>query len=517
MKHNIIYLCLLAFGLTLTGCGEGFLEVEPQASDDINTYYTTDTHLQEAVVASYDPLHWFDFDGSYAPLNLCSDVMSDDIYPGGASASDMLNWQLMFNFSATSDQTLSSLWTDVYSGVKRCNDAVGYITKALDNGYDPDNFNQEKANEYLAQVRVLRDYYYLILWKFWGNIPYYTENLKPENGYKSKQFTADEVYNSVITDLEEVLSTYGSYLPMKASSSNAGHVTKAFAYMIYAELVMYQNDENRYQTALGYMNDIINSGDYALDASFADIWKETGEWSSESIFEINYDDNNHQRGWSYTKGVGGTVLPRLTGPRGWTSGVGGLDTGWGFGPVRKEAYDMYAEGDTRRDVSIYDADALAAANSITYEKSYMNTGYFQGKYRPLPENNKDAGWDVDLNFNNNFRIYRYAETLLNAAELTLRTNGSNATATRYVNQVRERAGIEDLSSVTIDDIINERHLEFLGEGKRYWDLVRTGKAATTLVPDAEGFRTKAWTDNKKYLPLPQGEISADPNLKQNNY
>lgn len=107
--------------------------------------------------------------------------------------------------------------------------------------------------------------------------------------------------------------------------------------------------------------------------------------------------------------------------------------------------------------------------------------------------------------------------MLNAAELLIRTNGDNATALHYVNLVRERAGIADLSSISIDAIINERHLEFLGEGKRYWDLVRSGKAATTLVPDAEGYRTAAWTESKKYLPIPQSELSADPNLQQNNY
>ena len=211
------------------------------------------------------------------------------------------------------------------------------------------------------------------------------------------------------------------------------------------------------------------------------------------------------------------MLPRLLGPRGWTSGVAGVDNGWGFGPVRHAIYDMYSGQDVRRDVSIFDADKVALENGVTYTPGHMNTGLFQGKYLPLVDNVKDAGWDADLNFNNNLRVYRYAETLLNAAELLLRTNGDNATALRYVNMLRERAGIADLTAVSIDAIVNERHLEFLGEGKRYWDLVRTGKAATTLVPDEEGNRTASWTESKKYLPIPQGELSADPNLQQNDY
>ena len=107
--------------------------------------------------------------------------------------------------------------------------------------------------------------------------------------------------------------------------------------------------------------------------------------------------------------------------------------------------------------------------------------------------------------------------MLNAAELTLATGGSASTAAQLVNRVRERAGLAALSSVTIDDILNERDLEFMGEGKRYWDLVRSGKAASVLVPDAYGYRTNRWTEQKKYIPIAQGELDSDPALVQNEY
>ena len=93
-----------------------------------------------------------------------------------------------------------------------------------------------------------------------------------------------------------------------------------------------------------------------------------------------------------------------------------------------------------------------------------------------------------------------------------------------MNEVRTRAGLEKLASVTIDDIFTERHLEFCGEGKRYFDLVRaegisgaTQKATTVLVPDTYGYRTNSWTPSKKHIPLAQSELDADPTLKQNNY
>jgi hypothetical protein len=57
----------------------------------------------------------------------------------------------------------------------------------------------------------------------------------------------------------------------------------------------------------------------------------------------------------------------------------------------------------------------------------------------------------------------------------------------------------------------------VGEGKRYWDLVRSGLAPTVLKAANHEYRTTDWTENKKYWPIPQGEIDKDPNLVQNNY
>ena len=73
-------------------------------------------------------------------------------------------------------------------------------------------------------------------------------------------------------------------------------------------------------------------------------------------------------------------------------------------------------------------------------------------------------------------------------------------------------------AATIDNIIAERDLEFMGEGKRYWDLVRTGKAASVLVPDADGYRKNTWSEARKYVPIPQAEIdAAGGGLVQHNY
>ena len=118
-----------------------------------------------------------------------------------------------------------------------------------------------------------------------------------------------------------------------------------------------------------------------------------------------------------------------------------------------------------------------------------------------------------MNYCNNERIYRYAETLLNAAELSVLL-GQDGSA--YLQQVRDRAHCHD-TGVSREDIIQERHKEFVGEGKRYWDLVRSGLASSVLKSANHEWRKNDWSESKKYWPIPQGEIDKDPNLVQNNY
>ncbi len=503
-RYKHIAAGLMATAFLATGCSDSFLEVTSPTQEFIDTYYTTDAHIQEAVVAAYDPLHWTDWGmNEYNPVTLMSDIMADDLWIGGQDRTDNQAWHLMMNFEAIPTNVIKGLWSVAYSGVKRSNDVLTYLEWA------GENVTTENRAYYTAQVLTLRALYYNWLWKFWGNIPYYDVNLTAP--YLAEQLPADQVYEKIIADLDNVISM--DVLPMRETSENYGRVTKAMAYMLYAEVVMYQNDESRYGKALQYMQEIINSGEYDLVDDYAGIFKESGEWNKESIFEVNYTDDNAVRSWSAPLTAGGTVLPTLISPHTWPDGTDGHDQGWGFCPVRLETYERYANNDTRRDATCWNAGALG----VDYNKRYQDTGLFLEKYAALTGNNKDQKADAQLNWNNNLRIYRFSETLLNAAELIARGAGSGD-AKLYLNKVRKRAGLVTELEPTIDNIIEERHLEFVGEGKRYWDLIRTGKASSVLVPDEYGYRTNTWTENKKYLPIPQSEIdAAQGTLTQNNY
>lgn len=515
MKYIALGVMAASMTLATTSCSDNFLEVENPSGEPLEEYYTTDEHINEALNAAYDPIHWPDWGlGQYNALNIDAEIMGDDFWVGGSDKNDNQQWHMLFNFEANASHTLSSLWTVDYSGIKRCNDLLKYIPWASG------NLTAENKASYEMQGRALRVYFYNNLWHYFGNIPFYLENLSTP--YIAPQLKADEVYNNLITELEAVIDS--KVLPMRWDDKNSGRMSQAMCYMMYAEMVMYQNDKTRYPKALQYMQEIINDkSKYGLMDNFADIWKESGEWCKESIWEINYEDGNNERGWSSPLAIGGTILPTLISPNAWPGGDGWVkqaSDGWGFLPVRQETYDLYSDNDTRRAATCWDCRGMGTdgdADDTHYHKRYQDTGLWLAKYRPFTENNADAGFDTNLNYNNNYRFYRVAEAYLNAAELLLETGGDAGLAKDYVNKIRRRAGITELGAVTLDDVINERHLEFVGEGKRYFDLVRTGKAATVLVPDSYGYRTNAWTESKKYIPIAQAELDSDPALVQNNY
>ncbi len=502
MKLNkyILTTAIAGFGLGLSSCGSDWLDITNNTQETVEDYYTTEANIQQAVVAAYDPLHWFDYANNYCGINIYPEVLADQCFPGGGDVNDMNQWKTVFNFNTTATIVLDTNYSNAYSGVKRCIDALYY----MDNYWKPET-SEELANReyYRSQVLALRAFFYNYLWHWWGNIAYYDTVLGGD--YLAPQYTADEVYEFIMKDLEDVIAA--NNLPEKCYGGDLGRVTKHFVYMLYAEVVMYQNDASRKGKALQYMEEIINSGKYQLMGNFADIWEVSGEWCDESIWEINYSDYLANRNWSWGGTAGGTVVPCMILPRGYNSSDGIHDnTGWGFGTVRKSTYDSYDADDVRRDVSIWQPEPGS------YNIGYQDTGYFLGKYAGKIGGNSGQIADALLNYNNNLRLYRYSECLLNAAEL------GSANAQTYLDMVRSRAGVPSVPA-TLDNIIQERAWEFLGEGKRYWDLIRTGLAKDLLVAGNEipDDRTGNYTDNKKYLPFPQSEIDkCHGTLKQND-
>ena len=539
-KFTLYSFAALALMLGTASCGDDFLSVEPSSSLPIDGYYTTESRMMESAVAAYDPMQWYDYFGGWAPLSLVWDAMADDMYVGGGNTSDQSQIHLISQYKSDPRNNIDGAWTTSYSGINRS-------IRLIDNAKASDLSDDKKAL-FIAEGRAMRAWYYLVLWKTWGNIPFYEENLT-SLPYLADQLTVDQVYEKVVVDLESVLDS--EVLPMKQPDEWAGRMTQAAASMIYADYVMYQKDQSRYGKALGYMKAIINSHKYDLVKNYNDLYALDKEWNEEIIFDVNYIAKGGKRTWGDANFTGGTVYPEMIGIDGLTikcaeGHTPEFTSGWGFGSVSKEVYDAFEDNDRRRDVAILNLDKYARAkfaegDTVTYGGRYQNTGYFLRKYLPRPGDTEGSVGDAGLNHDENLHLYRYAETLLNAAGLALATG--DGLAQDYFDLVRERAGVASIP-VTMDNIINERRLEFVGEGKRYFDLVRSGKAATVLKAGAgvllrtkrtynfdknqwEGENTWGgqaipervdWTENKKYIPIPQSEIeAAQGSITQNPY
>ena len=139
MKSISKYIVMGAALLTMSACGDDFLNVTSPTQTPSDEYFSTKAHVEEAVVAAYDPLHWTDWAmGEYNPYTLMSDIMADDLWVGGSNATDNENWHLMFNYSATPLKVITGLWTDAFSGVKRCNDVLENIEKGIADATEDD-------------------------------------------------------------------------------------------------------------------------------------------------------------------------------------------------------------------------------------------------------------------------------------------------------------------------------------------------------------------------------------------
>lgn len=443
---------------------------------------------------------------NYNGILLMSDLRSDDIYKGGGDAGDQGQLYSLSQFTLSPNEAFG-LWNIYFSGLARCNNVIISCANAVD-------VLEGKLKQYKAEAHFLRAYYIHLLWKLYGNIPYFETPL--EDPYLARQYSADEIYAEIMEDI--AVACEDGVLPMTTNGTgDMGRVSRAAALMLKARVVMYQKDSSKYAEIAGDMATIIKSGAYELMPDFDAMWLDENEFCKESIFESNQlpEGKTWASGW---QGYG-TNLPAFIGPNELKDPDGIFKGGWGFGPVRQSAYEMYEEGDLRRNGSINDW------REAEYGRRFQDTGFFQRKYAGREGYNPPPG-DQDLNYCNNLRIFRYAETLLNYVEL-VKMDGvgeqQGVDAQACFDQIRQRAFGRDASIPAIAaNIKAERRKEFLGEGMRFYDLVRWGDAASVLTEnDAEHNSVRTYTDNKKYMPIPQSEIDktkgSEFELQQNPY
>lgn len=487
-KINIkIYVVLiLFFGLNYS-CSDDFVEVKP-TSDNSEDFFNSEEDYQNALIGAYDLLQ-----STYLNAML-GEIASDNTLAGGESATDVLGIQEVDDMIHTPlNAQLRDIWSWMFAGVNRAN----YILEFKD------KIDFAGKNEVLAQATFLRAYYYFELVKWFGDVPLSVD----KRILFGEQFNIDRTPKAeVYAQIEADLMYAADNLPYVQTVP--GRVTKGAAQALLGKAYLYQN---KFDQAATVLENLIVNGPYDLVSDYKSIFEEAGENNIESVFEVQYFDGQGA-GFGCLQCSEGNVAVGFSGVRAYA----GPDytPGFSFNVPVQEAVDAFQAGDLRKDVAILDIVAWASSTGATYGEGYEHTGYFNRKYIPRTRNSNAQG-DRNLTNPNNYRAIRFADVLLMAAEAFNRsTTPNDAKALTYLNRVRERAFGNSLNNLTstgttlYDNILQERRVELLGEGHRFFDLVRTGKAAQEISGFVAG--------KHELFPIPAIEIQLTGNRWEQN-
>lgn len=473
MKNNIIKTILLAFAVSFaTSCSESFLDFAPEGKLPEAEFFVTEAHADQAVVAAY--AHMRTWSQVAFALYAIQEMPSDNALKGSVVGdAAFLNDYVYFNVTPNEGQ-VNDYWASRYKGVNLCNQVIGKI--------DQTTTPEAKKERLLAEVKFLRAYYYFDLVRAFGDIPLVV-SLDDAVGQASVRAPKEEVYNQIVADLTDAVAG----LPVAHDAQNTGRATKGAAQALLAKVHLYLEN---WAEAASLTDQVIASGQYQLMSNFWEIFRIAGENNDESVFEIQcpYDPGD----WNLTN----CQNAEPQGPRG--------DYGWGFNVPTDDLANAYdAAGDTIRKNAtiIYYGKATPSGDVISgigpNEMEGVVIPRYNGKVYSTMQERDELGWWCS--WGANVRVLRYAEVLLINAEAKARS-GNAGGAAAPLNLVRERAGLLAIANPTVEQIINERRLELAMEGDRFFDLVRTGQAASRLA--SFGFKP----GKNEVFPVPQNII-----------
>ena len=463
-------------------CSDDFVNVKSQAENS-EDFFNSEDDYQNALIGAYDLLQ-----SSYINVML-GEIASDNTLAGGESATDVIGIQEIDDMIHTPvNAQLRDIWGWMFSGVNRAN----YILEFKDK---TDFTGKEQV---LAQARFLRAYYYFELVKWFGDVPLVVD----QRILFGDQFNVDRTPKAqVYAQIELDLMYAADNLPYVQSES--GRVTKGAAQALLGKAYLYQD---KFDEASAVLENLIQNGPYDLVSDYNSIFETEGENNIESVFEVQYAELEGA-GFGCLQCSEGNVAVGFSGIRNYTADPGStgdiFSSGFSFNVPVQELVDAFEADDLRKDVAVLDIDAWASQTGITFGTGFEHTGYFNRKYIPRKRSSA-AQQDFNLTNPNNYRSIRCADVLLMTAEAFNRSASLNdGKAQSYLNRVRQRAFgdmLHDLNSTgsnLTENIYQERRVELAGEGHRFFDLVRTGRAAQEI----DGFIT----DKHELFPIPEIE------------
>ena len=481
-RTKIYFATLILFAAFSFGGCKKFLEKDLQGTLTQQSFPVSPADALLATNATYESVReWFYNAGGYPIF----DIMSDDARKGSNPNDQVSTLGAYDTFKHTPTQDgIDRYWNALYVGVKRANVVIEKIPAIT--------MDESLKTRYIAEARFIRGLVYFDFVRAWGGVPLVTTTEPP---LKLQRATAEEIYAQIIQDLNFAVDN----LPLKSGyqGTDLGRATKGAAQALLARVYLFRSD---FPNAEKYAMDVVNSNQYNLEALYVDANGVNGNNGIESVFEVGaiQSEGTESGGNQYanTQGVRGTP-----------------NRGWGFSRPTVDLRKSFATGDPRYKGTIINLkDTIdniiilgdGSTPDITYDE-HGNIIEYECYSRKVwvPGDNTITQWG------HHRRLIRYADVLLMAAE-ALNENNKPTDALIYLNRVRQRARqgnnaiLPDITTINKselrDIIFNERRMELAMEGWRFWDLVRTGRAAQVL--DSLGFVA----GKHELLPIPQSEI-----------
>ena len=492
---------LIMMGMTWS-CSKEYIELKPQGTFLEDNYYENADQAYSGLVAVYDILgkQAKTFENIITMFN----AGSDDFNAGGGGPSDGAGIQSFNDYTIDPSTIPPSFWNDYFQGVFRANVLLQKL---------PDvSMDENLKARFTAEAKALRAYYYFELERMFGNIPLFTAPVLTSDIYNVEQASSEAVYAQIETDLTEAIPD----LPNTISDLgiDGGRLTKGSVKALLGKVYLYEGKNDQAAAQFADVNGTpggTSQYGYKLVDNYADLFGGSVGFNTEGIIEVasTSDANVSYDNWGGGQNEGNTVN-QMVGPRGYSltedSDAPDYAGGWSFNTVTQDLYNVM-QGDPRFDVTIADLKDLQGEGKITYTPANQDTGYFLKKFMPLKSDVSEGGGVAELNYRQNVYIMRLADSYLMEAEAL---GGTGARAQALLDAVRARVGLPSVP-VSIDAIMKERRLELAGEGHRWFDLVRTGRAATVL--SSQGFSA----GKNEVLPIPLNELENTLIVQNPNY
>jgi len=498
---KILNIAVIVSGLllltTLHSCDK-FLDIKPQSDLTTGNAYNSAADLENALVGAYRAFYYEYYQWDNV---LLGDVRSDNAYAGGGGDQPIVQYD-MVDIPVANGRMYAN-WSQLYTGIGRCNVILDKITSVNDAALDRGNLREH----IIGQASFLRAFHYFQLVKTYGGVPLeLNSNTADPAKTNLPRSTETEVYNQIVKDLEVALTnlpdSYGS-----DETVNKVKATKGAANALMAKIWAQRSDRD-YSKVLQYCNAVINSpAGYSLMANYADLFDGSNYSNSESILEIAFLGGN----WDVSNwGVQLFLAP---------------EDGWQkYCVPSKDLVDAFdSQNDIiRKDASIVFWDNLDWADE--------NWNPCNDKEVAVPFNYKlkhPDGW----NSGDRPYLLRLADIILLKAEAQ-NESGDLGGALGTLNLIRGRVALPDATASSKDElaskILLERRLELAFEAQRWDDLVRMGVCTSVMNnlqeykytceggTQSEGIKIDYNVNQDKWLcPIPQLERDANPNLTQN--